>query len=790
MARATPIELELTSSHWGAYEVRRSQGRVDGLSAWRGDPAPSPIGLSMWEAYQSPLRVQGPAARAGWLEAKAAGRVPEPASHGPGRGQEPFVPLSWPQAIDLAAGELRRVIERHGNSAIFGGSYGWSSAGRFHHAQGQVHRFLNALGGYVRHVDSYSLGAGRALLPLVVCPMEYQLGHQHDWRTMVAHTRLFVSFGGAAAKNAQVGAGAASEHQLPGGLAALAAAGCRFVNFSPVRGDLDVPANSLEWIAIRPGTDTAVMLALACETILAGRHDREFLSRCCVGFDHWSDYLLGRVDGVVRNADWAAPIAQVPAQRLRQLAREMSEVRSLVNVAWSLQRADHGEQPFWAAIGLAAVLGQVGLPGGGFALAFGPTNAVGSPHRALPGPTLPQGSNAVDDFIPVARIADLLLKPGDTFTYCGRERRYPDIRLVYWAGGNPFHHHQDLHRLVRAWQRPDTVIVHEQFWNAHARMADLVLPATTALERDDIGHGTRDPLMVAMRKVCEPPGSARDDYAIFTDLARRLGREAAFTEGRNAWQWLQALYEQSRQRCEAGGVTLPEFEDFWAGGGVRLPANDQPVVAFAEFRADPQAHPLGTPSGRIELFSAQIHGWGYADCPGHPAWLAPIEWLGSPLANRWPLHMLSDQPFTKLHSQLDHSAFSLANKVAGREPILINTRDAADRGIRDGDLVKVFNDRGACLAGARLSDEVMRGVVKLSTGAWWDPLRPGDPSGLDLHGNPNTLTRDAGASSLSQGCSAQSCLVQVERHVGDAPAHRAFDPPRFVDWPTDAIPGG
>jgi biotin/methionine sulfoxide reductase len=159
---------------------------------------------------------------------------------------------------------------------------------------------------------------------------------------------------------------------------------------------------------------------------------------------------------------------------------------------------------------------------------------------------------------------------------------------------------------------------------------------------------------------------------------------------------------------------------------------------------------------------------------------------------RFPLHMLSDQPHTKLHSQLDHSAYSLGNKVAGREPVMISPADAAARGIVDGDLVRIFNDRGACLAGARVSDAMRDGVVKLSTGAWWSPQVPGDSGSLDLHGNPNTLTRDAGASSLSQGCAAQTCLVQIERYLGVAPAHQAYELPQFIgsDALRDCAPAG
>lgn len=225
---------------------------------------------------------------------------------------------------------------------------------------------------------------------------------------------------------------------------------------------------------------------------------------------------------------------------------------------------------------------------------------------------------------------------------------------------------------------------------------------------------------------------------------------------------------------------MPPFDDFWAAGGVRLPKAEQGVVMLGAFRQDPKANALPTPSGLIEIYSERIAGFGYTDCPGYPVWLEPTEWLGAKLAERFPLHMISDQPFTKLHSQLDFSDVSLSNKIQQREPVLLNPQDAHERGIAQGDMVRVYNDRGQCLAGARLSDALRPGVIKLSTGAWWDTECPGDVSSLDRHGNPNTLTRDQGASRLSQGCAAQSCLVQIERWTYAVPAMRAFEVPAFV----------
>lgn len=774
------LDQELTSTHWGTLEVERRAGAVVGLRAFAEDRNPPPIGPAMFEAYQSKLRVAKPAARRSWLEAVRRGESASAVGQRSLRGREDFVELEWDEALALASAELGRVIATHGNEAIFGGSYGWASAGRFHHAQSQIHRFLNSLGGYVRHLDSYSLGAGRVVMPHILDTMDRLMSDHHSWDVLAANTRLFVSFGGAPAKNAQIGQGGASQHWLPGGLAAMLESGCRFVNFSPVRDDIDVGRpGAVEWIPIRPNTDTAAMLAMACEIIQAGKHDEAFLGRYCVGFERWRDYLLGKHDGIVRDARWAAPICGVPAERLREVALALAGNRSMVNVAWSLQRADHGEQTFWAGVGLASVVGQIGLPGGGIGVAYGPTNLVGSPGRKLPNPTLPQGTNPVSKFIPVARIADLLLTPGGSFDYNGARHTYADIRLVYWAGGNPFHHHQDLNRLARAWQRPETVIVNEQFWTATAKMADLVFPVTSTLERDDIGATARDPLVIAMKRVLPPHGQARDDYQIFSAIAERLGKAQSFTEGRDTLGWLRALYERNLEASARGGVDMPSFDAFWASGGVRLPPADAPVVMLEAFRRDPQANPLPTPSGRIELYSERIAGFGYDDCPGFACWFEPAEWAGSALAQRWPLHLISDQPFTKLHSQLDHSKVSLANKIQGREPVVLHPADAAARGIVNGQVVRVFNDRGQCLAGARLSDAIRPGVVKLSTGAWWDPEQAGDPNTLDRHGNANVLTRDAGTSKLAQGCSAQSCLVQIEAWVGPLPAVRAFEPPRI-----------
>ena len=756
----------LTAAHWGVYEVEYDdKGQATKLHPFSRDPDPSPIGLHMLSDEVARMRVRRPAFRKSWLE------------HGPGsksdkRGQEPFVEVPWDEALDMVSAELKRVKDAHSNRAIFGGSYGWSSAGRFHHAQSQVHRFLNALGGYVRHQDSYSLGAARVLMPHILASMEDLMAMHTTWDVLADHCKLFVTFGGAPHKNAQISAGGAMVHRLKDGLYGMRAKGVRFINITPTAEDLDT-GGDIEWLAIRPNTDAAMILALCHVLYTENLHDREFLDRCTVGFDKFAPSLADKTP------EWAEKITGVSAVRIRALAREMAATRTTVNINWSLQRSHHGEQPFWALVTLACMLGQIGLPGGGLGASYGPTNGMGSTAPLLAGPTLSQGTNQVPDFIPVARFTDMLLNPGGKVDYNGKELTYPDIKLIYWAGGNPFHHHQDLNRLRVAWARPETIIFNEQFWTPAAKMADIVLPATTGLERDDIGYSRREPFLIAMKKAREPIGEARDDYWIFSEITRRLGADAVYTEGRDAMQWLAHLHEEGRQKSAKIGVELPSFEDFWEAGIAKVPGENTDPVMLAKFRADPAANPLKTPSGKIEIFSEKIASFGYDDCPGHAVWMEPIEWLGSRTAERYPLHMLSDQPADKLHSQLDHSPHAKATKVKGRQPVTMHPEDAAARGIADGDLLRVFNDRGACLASARLSDRIRRGVVRLSTGAWFDPQDSGSNTPLEKHGNPNALTLDIGSSKLSQGCIAQTCLVEIERFDGPAPLVTAHQLPAF-----------
>ncbi len=762
--------MTLTSTHWGAYRIHTNDGKITKITPFEGDSDPSPIGLSMGPLLDDKSRITAPMVRRSWLE-NGPGAAPEK------RGSDAFVAIGWDEAEKLVADELTRVIGQKGNEAIYAGSYGWASAGRFHHAQSQIHRFLNAIGGYTKSVNTYSFAAAEVVMPHILGNYMEMMPQQTSWQSICDNAELFVAFGGLAVKNSQISNGGTGDHIQDRFIKRAAARGVEFVNVSPRRSDIsdDIKAH---WVPIRPNSDVALMLAIAHELIINQHVDMPFISRYTIGFERFSDYVMGTSDGVAKDVEWAADLCGIAADDIRDLADKMGRKRVMISLGWSLSRQHHGEQPFFAGVTLAAMLGQMGNAGTGVGFGYAAANSVGNNINLLPHMALPQGGNPVESFIPVARVSDMLLNPGAEFDYDGGRYTYPDIDIVYWAGGNPFHHHQDLNRMRRAWQKPATVIVHDWCWNAAAKHADIVLPVTTMLERDDIGLMPRDPYIFAMDRAVEPNALARNDYDILAGIAAHMGAAEDFTQGRDSEGWIQWIWDHSSTRAKALGVDLPRLDALRQMGWYKIPDRpDQQILQHAFF-TDPDANPLSTPSGKIELYSETMAGFGYDDCPGHAAWREPQEWLGNKDIS-YPLHLLSNQPKTKLHSQLDHSEHSRAARINGREPVEMHPIDAAARGLADGDIVRVFNDRGACLAGVTITDAIAAGVVMISTGAWYDPADPAKIGSLCKHGNPNVLAPDLPTSKLAQGPGAHSCLVEIERYA-DAPPVTAHEPPIII----------
>ena len=320
-------------AHWGAYLAEVNDGRIVAATPHPLDHDPSALLGNIPGSTHSEARVRKPAIRKGWLE------------NGPGstnkRGADPFVEVEWSEALDLLAAELDRVSTTYGNSAIYGGSYGWASAGRFHHAQSQLKRFLNLHGGFTSSVASYSLGASHIIIPRILGSNTNPFQFATNWQQIIENAELVVAFGGLPVKNTFVSPGGVTAHHMRSNLHAAADNGIRFVSLSPLQDDLgEVPS---EWIPTRPGSDVAVMLGLAHTLVTEGLHDRAFLERFTAGYATFERYLLGETDGQPKSAAWAAQISGIPAERIQTLAREMAQKLTLVTGGWALQRV-------WAAL--------------------------------------------------------------------------------------------------------------------------------------------------------------------------------------------------------------------------------------------------------------------------------------------------------------------------------------------------------------------------------------------------------------------------------------------------------
>ena len=738
------------STHWGTYKVYQDKENNISLDYWEQDSYPTRFGLSLTEAATDNLRIKQPYIRKGWLKNKGKSDID--------RGKDTFVPMSWDETLDIAANELLKTKNNFGNSSIYAGSYGWASAGRFHHAKSQVNRFFNMFGGFSSSYQSYSYAAAQTILPHIIGLDLYSTLDEHNsWNALSENCELIVMFGGMPLKNSKVSSGGVGKHSTQEGMKKCLLGGTKFINISPLKNDSPEFLKA-ENISIRPNTDTALMLSLAYIMITNNSYNKVFIKKYTVGFDNFASYVLGKKNNVPCTPEWASSITNIPIKDITKLAEKLITKKTMISMSWSLQRASRGEQPLWMGITLACMIGQIGTAGGGFGFGYSSVNSTGDTFTKLPWKSLPQGQNNIKDFIPVARITDMLEKPGETFDYDGQKLKYPDVKLVYWAGGNPFHHHQDLNRLVKAWQKPNSIIVNEIWWNAQARHADIIFPANTALERNDLMLNPRDPTIVANKKSMDSFADSKTDFEIFSGLANRLGFESTFTENKNEMEWIEFLWDESKKIAKDFQINLPDFKKFWEKGFYEVPCPDTKKIMFEKFRNDPEKFPLNTPSGKIEISSDTIENFKLNDCLSHPSWFEPYEWLGK--TNKYPLHLISNQPTHRLHSQLDNASDSRKSKIKDREPVLINSSDANKRSIKDDDIVMLYNDRGKVLAGAVLSEDVMPGVVVLSTGAWFDPNYT---LNIEVHGNPNVLTNDVGTSSLGQGPTSHTTLIEIKK---------------------------
>lgn len=797
----------LTAARWGILKASVKNGKIVKSAPWKvTSKIPNTLQNTMADLVYN-TRIKAPMVRKSYL---ADPDNPKPEL----RGLDEWVEVKYEDAIKLVARELKKTREQKGADSVFAGSYGWQSTGNVHVSRTLLHRFMNLSGGFTGVTGDYSTGAAQVIMPYVTGSNQvYE--QQTSWPVVLENSKVVVFWGLNPISTLRV-AWTSSDEQGFKYFEQLKNSDKEIIIIDPIK---TVSGKYFEgkarWIAPRPNTDVAMMLGMAQHLYSQGKYDKEFLQNYTVGFEKFVPYLTGQSDGVAKTPEWASEICGISADVIKELAIKFYENRTMIMAGWGIQRAHHGEQAHWMIVTLCAMLGQIGLAGGGFGFSYhyanggAPTCAggvIGGMNAASVGVVKDgkflglaqdqkQGGEATQAWLvntakvtfPLARIADVLLNPGKTIDANGAKITYPKIDFIYWVGGNPIVHHQDTNTNIKAWRKPRTIVVNEIYWTPTAKMADIVFPTTTEYERNDItmSGDYSNMHIIPMKQVVAKQHGAKDDYQIFTDLCKAYadGLAEAYTDGgKTEMDWIKEFYEGAASAVNANtalGIQMPSFERWWEKNEptefYETPESAA-YVSFEDFRNDSVLEALGTPSGLIEIYSDTIAAMNYKDCGAHPMWFEPVEWLGMK-DKPAKFHLLSIHPYDRLHSQQSNTSNRKRYAVADREPVLINTEDAKELGIKQGDLVRVYNARGEILAGANVSDDIMRGVVQIFEGAWYDP----NAEGLCKNGNPNVLTIDLPTSELANGNISHTALVNIELYkhkAGEDIKLTAFMPPK------------
>jgi anaerobic dimethyl sulfoxide reductase subunit A len=675
------------------------------------------------------------------------------------RGEGRFERISWDEALDRIASEFRRIKAAYGNQAFYV-PYGTGSYNQLNGRQ-TAERLMNIFGGSLGFYNSYSWACISAATPYV-----YGTGVTGNQRQDWLNSKYILMWSW---NPAEMRDGTNSEYFLR----KAREKGARVVCIDP-RMTLSAAALADEWIPIRPGTDAAMMSAMATVMVKENLYDAEFVRTHCLGFDEtqmpagaegaesYKDYLLGKRDGVAKTPEWAEPITGVPRETIARIAREYATIKpGVLYQGYGMQRRAYGEQAVRAGCVLAAITGNVGVPGG-----WASGIALQAPEGGPFWLAFPTGPNPVKALIPSFLWTEAVLRGremGPAEGVRGADRLESDIKCIWAVACNALvNQHGNINRTARILRDPKLVeflIVQDNFLTPTGRFADLLLPACTQFETWGVEDGWKygDEVLL-MPQIVDPPFETKSDYRIAADVAARLGLGDAYTEGRSERDWVGWILDRYRKTRFPGLPSLDEFEK--SNRGVYSVPVTRPAVAFAEFRRDPEKHPLPTPSGRIEIFSKRLHEMNRPDeIPAVPKYVREWESPFGPEAAEYPLSIIGHHYLSRVHSTMENVDWL---NDAFPQRLFINPLDAEPRKIRNGDRVKVFNRRGATVVKCRVTPRIMPGVVALPQGAWWTP----DKDGVDRRGSVNVLTSERWTP-LAFGNAQHTIMVQVERAEGN-----------------------
>jgi len=661
------------------------------------------------------------------------------------KGEGKFERISWDEALDEIAEKLKYTKEKYGNEAIFlpmSGGY----IGAYHHPVVAMIRLFTHFGGYSSHHGNISSeGAVWATQAQYMSPF---VGHS---REDMLNSKLIILWGW---NPARMNSGTDTIYYL----VKAHEKGAKVISINPKYSDTDVVVAD-QWIPIVPGTDVAMMVAMANVMITENLHDQSFLDKYTVGFDKFKEYVMGQEDGVEKTPEWAEKICKVPAETIRELAREYATTKPAALMdCQGPARSAMGGQYNRGAMTLSAMTGNVGRKGGA---ACGGLMGIPMAHMFFGPFIMPPSRNPVEenhpDRISVRGSVNLQhrlrtrVHSNNMFDQIleGKEGGYPyDIKFGWFAGNNFLNQLGNTNRNAEALKKLDYMVSVELFMTPTARYADIILPTTSIAERSDLTRPwPSGPYFGYMNKAIEPIGECKHDITIAELLAEKLGIEdfKKVDETRQLKKFWRGTMDIKKN--------ISDYEKYKEDGIWRVKL-DEPYVAFKKQIEDIENNPFKTPSGKIEIYSQKVADVNDPNMPPIPKYLSTWEDRFDPLTEKYPLQMLSPHPKIRVHSELYHVEWL---KEVEPHRCWINSADAEPRGIKTGDLLYVHNDRGILSIEARVTERIIPGVILIHEGAWYTP----DEEGIDRGGNPNTLTKNA--YSPDGACCLKTCLVQVSK---------------------------
>lgn len=673
------------------------------------------------------------------------------------RGEAKFERISWEEALTLMANEIIRVKNKYGNDAIFI-PYGTGSYNQTNGRQTAA-RLMNLFGGSLGFYNSYSWACISMATPYVF-GTNITGNQRQDW----VNSRYIIMWGW---NPAEMRDGTNSEYFIK----KAREKGARIICIDP-RMSMSAVALADEWIPIRPGTDVALMSAMAWVIISENLHDACFVERYCIGFnasqmpqgceneESYCDYIFGTRDGQPKTPEWAENITGIPSNTIYRIAREYANTKpAMLYQGYGMQRRAFGEQAVSGGCVLSAITGNVGISGG-----WASGIALQADDGGVFWNVFPVEKNPVEATIPVFLWTEAILR-GKEMTQEDGVRGVPglknNIKLLWSVASNLLvNQHADVNRSAKILQDEDKVefiVVQDQFLTPSARFADLVLPVCTQFETWGLEDGWKyGEEVIIMPKVIEPPEETKTDYQICSELAEKLGIRDEYTQGRSEKEWIEWAIDFYRENRFPDIPDLDQIHEQNRGLYVR-PVNT-PKIALADFRKDPEKFPLKTPSGKIELFSISLFEMGKPETiPPVPKYIREWESPFGPEAKKFPLQAIGHHYMARVHSTHDGIDWL---EEAFPQRLFIHPADAMSRGIKEGEKVYVFNDRGKMAIKCRITDKIMPGVVNIPQGAWWTP----DEDGIDQRGNINVLTSHQWTP-LAFGNAQHTIMVEVKKII-------------------------